>query len=56
MAKGKKKNGTKIIRISQNSYDSLMFIVSQLEAKKKSPQSFSDAVEYLIKKWCKKHD
>jgi predicted CopG family antitoxin len=51
-----KKAQTKIIRVSRNSYDSLLFIKSQLETKDRSPKSFSDVVDYLVGKWCKKHD
>jgi hypothetical protein len=47
---------TKIIRVSRNGYDSLLFIISQLEAKLHKPQSFGDAIDYLIGTWCKKHD
>jgi predicted CopG family antitoxin len=51
-----KRAETKIIRISRNSYDSLLFIKSQLEAKLKEPKSFSDVVDYLVSRWCKRYD
>jgi predicted CopG family antitoxin len=51
-----KKAQTKIIRVSRNSYDSLLFMKSQLETKLKEPKSFSDVVDYLVGKWCKRYD
>jgi hypothetical protein len=56
MALKKKKEKTKVVRISQNAYDSLLFICSQLEKDLHSKQSFSDAVNYLMSMWSKKHD
>jgi hypothetical protein len=52
----KKKEKTKVIRISQNAYDNLLFICSQLETSLHSKQSFSDAVNYLMGLWSKKFD
>jgi predicted CopG family antitoxin len=47
---------TKVVRISQNSYDNLLFIKSQLETKAKQLKSFSDVVDYLVGLWNKKYD
>jgi len=56
MVKVKKSDTSKVVRISQNSYDGLLFIKSQLETKRHSFQSFSDVVDYLVDLWSKKYD
>jgi hypothetical protein len=49
-------SGTKIIRITKNSYDNLLFIKSQLETKTHSLKTFEDVVNYLVEMWCKRYD
>jgi len=52
----KAKAQSKVIKVSQNAYDDLLFIKAQLEPKMKRVLSFSDVVSKLVELWNKKYD